>query len=126
MGMRLLNVLLVGLAVGALAVGAYYLGSRVRDDADEALTSTLSDSAAASTAESTLRPALFAANAYFVDNSTYVGVTTERLRSYDAGLSPGLEVSNATASGFCIEMDVDGRTFSYLDRGGSVAPGNGC
>lgn len=124
--MRLLNLVLVVVAVGALAVGAYLLGSRVKDDADEALTSTLSDSAAASTAESQLRPALFAANAYFVDNSTYVGMTAAELRSYDAGLAPGLEVSNATASGYCVEVDVDGRAFSYRDRGGSVSPGDGC
>ncbi|MCP9484903.1 MAG: hypothetical protein MSC30_03495 [Gaiellaceae bacterium MAG52_C11] len=126
MGMRLLNVLLVAFVIGALAVGAYYLGSRVKDDADEALTSTLSGSAAATTAESALRPALFAANAYFVDNSTYVGMTADRLRSYDVGLASGLEVSDATESGFCIEIDVDGRTFSYADRRGSVAPGDGC
>lgn len=124
--MRLLNVLLVALAVGALAVGAFYLGSRVKDDADEALTTTLSASAAASTAESNLRPALFAANAYFVDNSTYVGMTADRLRTYDAGLAPGLEVASATASGFCIETVVDNRTFSYVDRRGSVSPGSGC
>ncbi len=80
--MRLLNVLLVSLAVGALAFGAFYLGSRVKDDADEALTSTLSASAAAATAESNLRPALFAANAYFVDNSAYVGMNNYLIRSY--------------------------------------------
>ncbi len=127
MRMRLINLLLVSLAVGVLAGGAYILGSRVNDDANEALTSSISAEAAAATADSNLRPALFAANAYFVDHSTYAGMTADVLRStYDSGLAPGLEVASATSAGFCVEIEVDGRSFSYLDRSGTVAPGDGC
>jgi hypothetical protein len=127
MRMRLTNLLLVGLGVGALAVGAYILGSKIRDDATDELTTSLPAAAAAAAADSSLRPALFAANAYFVDNSTYAGMTADVLRSkYDAGLAPGLEVSNAGATGFCVEIEIDGRTFSYHDRNGTVSPGNGC
>ena len=125
--MRLINVVLVTLAVSLLAAGAYIIGSRVKDDADDRLTPTLSAGEASAAADSQLRSALFAANAYFVDNSTYVGMTDDELRSkYDAGLAPGLEVEDATASGFCVEVELDGRTFSYRDRNGTVAPGNGC
>ena len=125
--MRLTNLLLVLLFVGLLASGAYILGSKVRGDADDELTPTLSAEAASAAADSQLRPALFAANAYFVDHSTYAGMTGERLRStYDAGLAPGLEVNDATASGFCVEVEVDARTFSYRERNGTVAPGHGC
>jgi hypothetical protein len=125
--MRLTNLVLVTLAVGLLAAGAYIIGSRVKGDADDRLTPTISADEASAVADSQLRSALFAANAYFVDNSTYDGMTDDELRStYDAGLPPGLEVEDATASGFCVEVEVDGRTFSYRERNGSVAPGNGC
>jgi hypothetical protein len=125
--MRLTNLVLVLLAVGLLATGAYIIGSRVKGDADDRLTPTLSADEVSTAADAQLRPALFAANAYFVDNSTYVGMTDDELRSkYDAGLAPGLEVEDATPSGFCVEVELDGRTFSYRDRRGAVAPGNGC
>ncbi len=125
--MRFINILLVLLFVGVLAAGAYLLGNRVNSDANDALTSTLPEGAAAAAAEAGLKPALFAANAYFVDNSTYEGMTADKLRSsYDAGLASGLEVSNASASGFCIEIEIETRTYSYVDRNGAVAPGDGC
>lgn len=54
-------------------------------------------------------------------------MTADKLRSsYDAGLASGLEVSNASASGFCIEIKIETRTYSYVDRNGAVAPGDGC
>ena len=80
--MRLTNLVLVTLAVGLLAAGAYVIGSRVKDDADDRLTPTLSADEASAVADSQLRSALFAANSYFVDNSTYVGMTDDDLRSF--------------------------------------------
>ena len=125
--MRFVNLLLVCGTIGVLATGAYLLGSKVKGDADDELDTPITASAAAVTAESQLKPALYAANAYYVDNSTYIGMTAERLRSeYDAGLAQGLQIENAAASSFCVQIEVAGRTFSYRDRGGAVAPGNGC
>ena len=65
--MRFLNILLVCMAIGVLATGAYVLGSKVKRDADDELTTPITASAAAATAESSLKPALYAANAYYVD-----------------------------------------------------------
>ena len=125
--MRFVNILLVLGSIGVLATGAYFLGSKVKGDADEELSTPITANAAAVTAESSLKPALYAANAYYVDHSTYEGMTADGLRSeYDAGLASGLQIANATASSFCVQIEVAGRTFSYRDRGGSVAPGNGC
>jgi len=126
MKMRLTNLLIVVLAVGGLAGGAYLLGSRVNDDANDALTPSLPAEVAAANANATLRPALFAANTYYVERSTYAGMTGDALRSYDQGLAEDLEVSSASATGFCIQIEVDSRTFSYASRNGVVAPGNGC
>ena len=125
--MRLLNLLLVGLCIGGLAVGAFLLGTKVERDANEGLTPTVPGEVAAATADSNLKPALYAANAFYVDHSTYEGMTADVLRkSYNASLTPALEVSDASASGFCVEVEVSGQTFSYVERGGSVQPGNGC
>jgi len=125
--MRFLNILLVCMAVGVLATGAYVLGSKVKRDADDELTTPITASAAAAAAESSLKPALYAANAYYVDQSTYQGMTADVLRAeYDAGLSPALEIADAGQTSFCVQIEVAGRTFSYRDRGGAVAPGNGC
>jgi len=127
MKMRLTNLLIVTLGVGALAVGAYILGSKVKDDATDELTSSIPASAAAAAADSSLRSALFAANAYFVENNTYAGMTADELRAkYDTGLAPGIEVASADASGFCIEIEIRDTTYSYRDDNGSVAPGSGC
>jgi hypothetical protein len=125
--MRFLNILLVCMAIGVLATGAYVLGSKVKRDADDELTTPVTASAAAATAESNLKPALYAANAYYVDHSTYQGMTADVLRAeYDAGLSPALEIADAGQTSFCVQIEVADRTFSYRDRGGAVAPGNGC
>ena len=99
----------------------------MKRDANDELTTPVTASAAAATAESNLKPALYAANAYYVDHSTYQGMTADVLRAeYDAGLSPALEISDAGQASFCVEIEVADRTFSYRDRGGAVAPGNGC
>ena len=125
--MRLVNLLIVLLAVGVLATGAYILGSKVKGDADEELTTPITAGAAAATAESNLKPAVYAANAYYVDHSTYEGMTADVLRSeYDAGLASGLQIADVTSSSFCVQIEVADRTFSYRDRGGALAPGSGC
>ena len=125
--MRFVNLLLVCATIGVLATGAYFLGSKVKGDADKELETPITARAAAATAESNLRPALYAANAYYVDHSTYEGMTADVLRSdYDAGLGSGLRIVDAGRSSFCAQIEIAGRTFSYRDRGGAVAPGNGC
>ncbi len=85
---RLVNFVLVGSVLAALVVGAVWIGSRVRDDSVSRLTESIPAAAAAATADSQLRAAVFAANAYFVQHSTYAGMTADKLRSeVDAGLA---------------------------------------
>jgi len=122
---RFVNFVLVGSALAALIVGGILLGSRVRDDAVSDLTS-IPAGAAAATADSQLRAAVFAANGYFARRSTYVGMTADTLREFDAGLAPAVSVEDATARAFCVETEVGERTFSYRVRKGFLTPGSGC
>ena len=123
---RLVNFVLVGAAVAALVVGAILLGSRVRDDAVSGLESVPAEAAAA-TADSQLRAAVFAANGYFARHSTYAGMTADTLRSeVDAGLAAELSVEDTTASAYCMETEISKKTFSYSVRKGFLTPGSGC
>ncbi|MDF2749434.1 MAG: hypothetical protein K0T00_609 [Gaiellaceae bacterium] len=124
--MRLVNLALFTAAVGALVVGGVVLGTKIRDDATSELTESIPASAAAATADAQLRAAIFAANTYFVRNSTYVGMTADELREVDAGLAEPISVSDATASSYCVETRVGERTFSYRVRRGFLTPGSGC
>lgn len=123
---RLVNFVLVVAAVGALVVGGVWIGQRVRDDATTQLTESIPASAAAATADQQLRAAVFAANAYYVRNSTYVGMDAASLREIDAGLADGISVADATESAFCLETKVGEWTYSYRVRRGFLTPGNGC
>jgi len=123
---RFVNFVLVGSALAALIVGGILLGSRVVGDAVRAPTETIPAAAAAATADSQLRAAVFAANGYFARRSTYVGMTADTLREFDAGLAPAVSVEDATARAFCVETEVGERTFSYRVRKGFLTPGSGC
>ena len=124
---RFVNFVLVGSALAALIVGGILLGSRVRDDAVSDPAETIPAGAAAATADSQLRAAVFAANGYFARRSTYVGMTADTLREeFDAGLAPEVSVEDATARAFCVETEVGERTFSYRVRKGFLTPGSGC
>jgi hypothetical protein len=124
---RLVNFVLVGATLAALVAGAVWLGSTVRDDSVSRLTESIPAAAAAATADSQLRAAVFAANGYFAQHSTYVGMSADELRSdIDAGLAAELSVEDATASAFCVETEVGKQTFSYSVRKGFLTPGSGC
>ena len=75
--------------------------------------------AADSSAKANLRAALPSAEAYYVDNGTYAGMTAGILRSqYDAGLAPGVAIAGTpTQSGYCLADSVDGHTWSVAGPG---------
>ena len=124
---RLLNVVLVAGSITALVLGGVLVGRTVRDDATSRLTESIPASAAAATADSQLRAAVFAANTYYVRHSTYEGMTADVLRSeVDAGLAPDVSVEDATAAAFCVQTEVAERTYSYRVRQGFLTPGSGC
>jgi len=84
----------------------------------------LTGRAADASAKANLRAALPSAEAYYVDNGTYAGMTAGVLRAqYDAGLAPGVAVAGTpTQSGYCLADSVDGHTWSVAGPG-APAPG---
>lgn len=124
---RLVNVVLVASILGALLAGGVWIGSKVRDDSVSRLGESVPEAAAAATADSQLRAAVFAANAYFAQHSTYAGMTADTLRSeVDGGLVAEVSIEDTTASAFCVETEVSRQIFSYSVRKGFLTPGRGC
>jgi hypothetical protein len=68
-------------------------------------------------AKANLRAAMPAAETYYNDNLTYVGMGIPQLRAIDVGLSPTLTVASVTPSTYCITDTVDGRTWSVRGPG---------
>jgi prepilin-type N-terminal cleavage/methylation domain-containing protein len=72
-------------------------------------------------AQSNLREALAAAEAYYADNRTYVDMDAGDLRFIDGGLSQSLTVVSADTHSYCISETVGGRVWS-LSGPGTPAP----
>lgn len=103
---ELLVVLIIIAVLLAIAIPSY-LGFRAR--------------AEQRTAESNVRAAVPAAEAYYQDNGTYVGMDTAALQAIDAGLSDDIVVDSATATTYCIEHAGPGSAqASYTGPGGDV------
>jgi hypothetical protein len=82
-----------------------------------------SEYAATSEAESNVRSAVPAIEAYYADNGTYEGATPERLRVYDGALPVELYVVEATKDSYCIESTVDGASFHKRGPASDIVPG---
>jgi type IV pilus assembly protein PilA len=101
----LIELLVVLVIIGVLLAIAVpsYLGFRERA-ADRASTANL-------------REAMPAAEAYYADNQTYVGMDLAALQAIDGGISPGLSVAAATGSSYCLAATVAGKTWSVRGPG---------
>ena len=108
-GFTVIELLVVIIVIGILLAIAVpsYLGFR--------------DRAANNEAKANLRSALPAAEAYYADNSTYVGMEAADLTAIDSGVSSTLKVSSAASSSFCLTDTVNGKTWSVLGPGPSSA-----
>jgi len=101
-GFTVIELLVVIIIIGMLLAIAVpsYLGFR--------------DRAANNTAKTNLRAALPAAEAYYADNSTYVGMDEASLLEIDSTLSSTMSVAESSSSSFCLTESVNGKTWSVL------------
>jgi len=72
---------------------------------------------AAHVARANLRSALPAAEAYFADYGSYVGMDAAALVAIDSGVSAGLIVASALAATYCLTETVSGMTWSVTGPG---------
>ncbi len=73
-------------------------------------------------AKANVRSAAPAVEAYYVDNGTYVGMTVAALQTIDTGIKLGT-VSSVSASTFCIDATVNGRTWNMPGPAATIAAG---
>ena len=72
-------------------------------------------------AETSVRAAIPALEAYYADHDTYKGVTLAALRQYDLGVT-GVRVVRATATSYCLESTAPG-PFHKAGPAGNILPG---
>lgn len=71
-------------------------------------------------AQSNLREAVPTAEAYYQDNTTYVGMDLADLQAIDAGTSPTISVTSATANCYVMQSTVNGKTYYIKGPGGTI------
>jgi hypothetical protein len=77
-----------------------------------------------SSAESNVRSAIPAVEAYYADNGTYAGMTLEGLRTvYDAAL-PEVTIVEANAKTYCVESTIGSESYFKAGPGANIWPGH--
>ena len=108
-GFTLIELLVVIVIIGILLAIAVpsYLGFRTR--------------AQNSAAQSDLRSAVPAAEAYYSDNGNYTNMDVNALKGYDSGLSTKVVVNAKAANSYCLQVTSDsGTVYYFAGPGGSV------
>jgi type IV pilus assembly protein PilA len=76
------------------------------------------------TAESNVRAAVPAAEAYYGDHDSYAGMTFATLEAIDQGLATGLAVNvTGGGTGYCLSFTKGTKTAHVVGPGGTVASG---
>ena len=72
-------------------------------------------------ASASVRQALPTFAAYYEENETYVGMTPVGLRAaYDGSLHPALALTNLSATSYCAQVSVSGRTWRQNGPGAPI------
>lgn len=108
------SALRLGLVVAAVPVvsGCFYFPG----------TFGASGSSSSSSAETNVRGAIPAIEAYYADNNTYSGVTLEALQQYDYGVAD-VRVVTANGETYCLESVTGGETYSKAGPAAEIVAG---
>jgi hypothetical protein len=69
-----------------------------------------------------VRNVIAAAEAYYADHNTYVGMTVGYFRQIDKPYPSEVTIESATADSYCLEADSGSDAASYSGPGGSILP----
>jgi len=111
-GFTLIELLIVLVIIGILLAIAVpsYLGFK--------------DRANNTAAEANVRSGIPSVEAYYGDNGTYVGMTLASLQAYDAGVKlNALKASDQTATSFCVDATVGGKTWNMAGPAAAIVTG---
>jgi type IV pilus assembly protein PilA len=110
-GFTLIELLIVLVIIGILLAIAVpsYLGFK--------------DRANRSAAQANVRSAVPAAEAFYADNGTYVGMTTASLTGIDAGVKATVAGTAPTATSYCIQAVSGSFTYRKVGPSGAITSG---
>jgi len=75
-------------------------------------------------ASANVRSAIPAVEAYYADNTTYVGMTLAALQAIDAGVKlNAIKPADQTATSYCVDATVGGKTWSMAGPAVNIVTG---